>query len=137
MFFGWQARDEHHQVKFGNFKIKREDGPQGKEHVDWSTECGSKTHTGEHQFVPDRSFNPKMYATAGPRCPVKFFQEYLARRPSEMNSEDSPFYLAAIANPASIIWYKKQPLGKKSLGSFMKSMSKAASLMTRHTKHSA
>ena len=80
-----------------------------------------------------------MYAAAGPRCPVKFFREYLARRPPEKNSEGSlsRFFLAAITSPSSIVWYKKQPLGKKSLGSFMKSMSKAASLMTRHTKHSA
>ena len=97
------ARDEHHRVKFGDFKIKIEDGPQGKEYVEWSTERGSKTRTGKHQFVPDRSFNPKMYATAGPRCPVKLFRGYLARRPPEMNSEDCPFYLAAITNPASII----------------------------------
>ena len=136
MFFGWRARDEHHRVKFGDFKIKREDGPQGKEYVEWSTERGSKTRTGENQFVPDSSFNPKMYATAGPRCPVKFFREYLARRPPEMNIEDSPFYLATITNPASIIWYKKHPLGKNSLGSFMKSMSEATGLTTRHTNHS-
>ena len=98
MFFGWRARDEHHRVKFGDFKIKIEDGPQGKEYVEWSTERRSKTRTSEHQFSPDRSFNPKMYATAGPRCPVKLFRGY-----PEMNCEDSPFYLAAITNPASII----------------------------------
>jgi len=53
-----------------------------------------------------------------------------------MNSEDSPFDLAAITNPASIIWYKKQPVGKNLLGSFMKSMSEAAWLTARHTNHS-
>jgi len=36
MFFGWRARDEHHRVKFGDFKIKREDRPQGKEYAEWS-----------------------------------------------------------------------------------------------------
>ena len=136
MFFGWRARDEHHRVKFGDFKIKRETEPQGKQYVEWSTERGSKTRTGENQFVPNRSFNPKMYATAGPRCPVKFFREYLARRPPDMNSEDFLFYLAAITNPTSIIWYEKKPLGKNSLGSFMMSMSEAAGLTTRDTNHS-
>ena len=104
-------------------RLKEKIGPKEKSTLSGLPgERGSKTRTGENQFVPDRSFNPKMYATAGPRCPVKFFREYLARRPPEMNSEDSPFYLAAITNPASIIWYKKQPLGKNSLGTFMKSM---------------
>ena len=136
MFFGWRARDEHHRVKFGDFQIEREEGPQGKEYVEWITERGSKTRTGENDFVPDRSFNPKMYATGGPRCPVHIFKEYLARRPPEMSFSDSPFYLAAIVSPSSEIWYKKQPLGKGSLGSFMKSMSEAAGLTGKHTNHS-
>lgn len=53
-----------------------------------------------------------------------------------MSLPDSPFYLAAIISPSSQIWYKKQPLGKNSLGSFMKSMSEAAGLTGRHTNHS-
>lgn len=92
LFFGWRACDEHHQGKFGDFKIQCEDGLQGKEYVEWITEQGSKTPTGEHVFVPDRPFNPTMYTTGGPRCPARIFKEYLARRPPEMSSSDSPFY---------------------------------------------
>ena len=136
LFFGWRARDEHHRVRFGDFQIKCEDGPQGRDYVEWITERGSKTRTGEHEFVPDRTFNPKMYATGGSRCPVSIFKEYLARRPPEMAAADSPFYLASIVKPSSDIWFKKQPLGKNSLGSFMKSMSEAAGLTGRHTNHS-
>ena len=77
-----------------------------------------------------------MFATDGPRCPVKIFKEYLARRPPEMASADSPLYLASIVKPSSHIWFKKQPLGKNSLGSFMKSMSEAAGLSGKHTNHS-
>jgi len=136
MFFGWRARDEHHRVKYGDIKIKCEDGPEGREYVEWIIERGSKTRTGEHEFVPDRKFNPKMFATDGPRCPVKIFKEYLARRPPEMASADSPLYLASIVKPSSHIWFKRQPLGKNSLGSFMKSMSEAAGLSGKHTNHS-
>ena len=46
LFFGWRARDEHHRVKFGDIQIKREDGPQRREHVEWTTERGSKTRVG-------------------------------------------------------------------------------------------
>ena len=136
MFFGWRARDEHHRVKYGDIKIKCEDGPEGREYVEWIIERGSKTRTGEPEFVPDRTFNPKMFATDGPRCPVKIFKEYLARRPPEMASADSPLYLASIVKPSSHIWFKKQPLGKNSLGSFMKSMSEAAGLSGKHTNRS-
>ena len=136
LFFGWRARDEHHRVKFGDFKINREVGPEEIEYVEWITERGSKTRTGEHEFVPDRAFNPKMCATGGPRCPVRIFKEYLCRRPADMNSRDAPFFLASIPNPASQTWFKKQPLGKNSLGSFMKSMSDTAGLSGRHTNHS-
>ena len=70
LFFGWRAGDEDHRVKFGDFQIKCEDEPKGKEYVEWITERGNKTRTGERDFVADRSFTPKMYATGGPHCPV-------------------------------------------------------------------
>ena len=63
--------------------------------------------------VPDRTFNPKMFATDEPRCPVKIFKEYLAKRPPEMASADSPLYLASIVKASFNIWFKKQSLGKK------------------------
>ena len=110
--------------------------PPRKRDVEWITKRGSKTRTGEHEFVPDRAFNPKMYATGGSRCPVSIFKEYQSRRPPEMAAVDSPFYLAFIVKPSSQIWFKKQPLGKNSLGSFMKSMSETAGLTGRYTKHS-
>ena len=110
--------------------------PQGRDYVEWITERGSKTRTGQHEFVPDRTFNPKMYVTGGSHCPVSIFKEYLARRPPEMAAADSPFYLASLVKPSSNIWFKKQPLGKNSLGSFMKSMSEAAGWTGRHTNHS-
>ncbi|CAH3170923.1 unnamed protein product, partial [Porites evermanni] len=113
MFFGWRARDENHRVKYGDIKIKCEDGPEGREYAEWIIERGSKTRTGEHEFGPDRTFNPKMFATDGPRCPVKILKEYLARRPPEMATT-----------------------GKNSLGSFMKSMREAAGLSEKHTNHS-
>ena len=80
MFFGWRARDEHHRAKYGDIKIKYEYGPEGREYVEWIIERGSKTRTGEHEFVPDRKCNPKMFAIDGPRCPVKIFKEYYTRR---------------------------------------------------------
>ena len=135
--FGWRARDEHRKAKLGDFTVKREEGPQGTEYVEWTIERGSKTRTGEKETVPLRAFNPKMYATGGEKCPVKMFKNYLSRRPVGMRNPEDPFYLATISNPVSQIWFKQQPLGKNSLGTFMKKMCKAAEITGRHTNHSA
>ena len=135
MFFGWRARDEHRRVKFGDFQVKVE-SDQTK-YVEWVTERGSKTRTGESEFVPDRPINPKMFATGGQKCRVFAFEEYVRRRPVEMNSDDAPFYLAAKSKPVSHTWFKKQPLGVNSLGAFMKEMAQAAGLDGRYTNHSA
>ena len=44
-----------------------------------------------------RDFQPKMFATGGPRCPIQFFKTYLAHRPEMQNSV--PFYRSIIENP--------------------------------------
>ena len=83
-------------------------------------------------------------ALSSPKCSllvdhavrVSIIEECLARRPPEMTNADSPFYLASIVKLLSKISFKKQPLGKDSLGSFLKSMSDAARLTGRHTNHS-
>ena len=136
MYFGWRARDEHRRARFGDFQIKQH-GPKQMKYIEWVTERGSKTRTGENEFVPDRPFNPKMFATGGPKCPVFIFEEYVRRRPVDMNYPDAPFYLASIPKPATSTWYKKQPLGANSLGSLMKQMTQAAGLDGRFTNHSA
>ncbi|KAK3741464.1 hypothetical protein QZH41_002863 [Actinostola sp. cb2023] len=74
VYLGWRAQDEYHRVRIGDFEVKTE---EGKEYVEWIKERGSKTRTGEKEFIPDRPFNPKMFATGGPRCPVKLFKELL------------------------------------------------------------
>ena len=134
VYLGWRAQDEHHRVKYGDFQVKTD---EEIEYVEWIKERGSKTRTGVNEFVPDRPFNPKMFASGGSRCPVKLFKEYISRVPPEMKKTESPFYLAAIPKPSSEIWYKRQPLGKHSLAQFMKEMCKAAGIEGRFTNHSA
>ena len=116
------------------YKLNAKNAPK-KESMLSGQLSGSKTRTGEHEFVPNRTFKPKMFATGGSRCLVSIIKKYLARRPPEMTNADSPFYLASIVKLSSKIWFKKQPLGKNSLGSFMKSISDGAGLTGRHTNH--
>ena len=133
--FGWRARDEHRKCCLGDFQINNDEN--NSLYIEWMTERGTKTRTGGKNSVPERQFNPRMYATNDERCPVKIFQEYLERRPQEMQKPTDPFYLAVIQNPRKKVWFKAQPLGEHSLGKFMKSMTEAVNIKGKHTNHSA
>ena len=88
--------------------------------------------------MPERYFNPRMYATnTAKRCPVEIYKSYLERKPASMKQDDSPFYLAYITKPKSFTWYKAAPLGVNYLGNFMKSTAEEANLQGKHTNHSA
>lgn len=137
LHFGWRARDEHRKVQQGDLKLQKEEGETGREYVMWVTERGSKTRTGAKDTMPERYFNPRMYATNTDRCPVKMYKAYLERIPEAMKKPDSPFYLAYISNPKNSVWFKSSPLGINSLGNFMKSMAEKANLPGKHTNHSA
>ena len=137
MYFGLRARAEHHRLQLQDLQVRKNDGPGGAEYVIWLTERGSKTRTGVNETVSDRPFNPRMYATDGRRCPVAYFKKFLACRPPEMQTPESPLYLAAIKDPKSDdMWFKRQQLGENTLGIFMNVMSKAAGLTGRFTNNS-
>ena len=84
-----------------------------------------------------RVIQPKMFATDGPRCPVKLLKTFLSHRPEEMK-RSGPFYLAVIERPKSQVWYKRQRIGIHSINSFMKSMAAQAEIEGKKlTNHSA
>ena len=84
-----------------------------------------------------RVVQPKMFATDGPRCPVKLLKTFLSHRPDEMK-RSGPFYLAVIERPKSQVWYKRQRMGIHSINSFMKSISAQAEIEGKKlTNHSA
>ena len=74
-----------------------------------------------------RVVQPKMFATGGPRCPVKLLKTFLSHRPKEVKN-NGPFYLAVIEHPKSQVWYKWQRMGIHSINSFMKSMAAQAEI---------
>ena len=83
-----------------------------------------------------RVVQPKMFATGGPRCPVKLLKTFLTHRPEEMKS-NGPFYVAVIERPKSQVWYKQQRMGIHSIHSFIKSMASQAQIEgKRLTNHS-
>ena len=134
MHFGWRGRDEHYRVRFGDVLLKTENN---EEYLEWCVERGSKTRDGSNVSVPERQFNPKIFATKTDRCPVSMYKKFLDHRPSNMCNEDDPFYLAVIFNPRTSMWYKSSRLGEKPLGNVLKNMAKAAGFNKKISNHSA
>ena len=107
-------RQEHHQPKFGDFKIV---STSAGKYVEWSVERLRKI------LASERKFNPKMWATNHEeRCPLMLFEEDIAHRPSAMCLADSPFWLAINYNPSNGKFLKSQKMGIKKINGFMKAM---------------
>ena len=66
-----------------------------------------------------------MFATGGPRCPVKLLKTFLSHRPEEIESS-GPIYLAVIERPNSQVWYKRQRMGIHNINSYLRSMADQA-----------
>jgi len=73
--------------------------------------------------------------------PVQAYHLYASKRPEQIKSDDSPFYLAInytrVAN-SSKPWFKAAPMGSNKLNSLMKTMAEKAGLNAENlTNHSA
>ena len=95
----------------------------GEEFLEYS-ERQTKTRTGEnHRDI--RQIKPKMFAVPeSERDPVAVYKLCAAKkRPSEMNRDNAPFYLAVNTcknQDSSKPWFKKSAVGLHKLNSLMK-----------------
>ena len=133
LHFGFRARDESRRLKWGDVKLCG-DEENGGEFLVWQSERGSKTRNGNGQ---QRAFNPVAEATNGERCPIRFYKEFMKRRPESMKDPEAPFFLAINhkRKPENPVWYQKSPLGKNEIGKFLSKqrktqVSKATSVIT-------
>ena len=75
----------------------------------------------------------RMYEKPGPLCPVKSFELYL----SKLHPELEFLWQRPKDNPSeNDSWYCKVPLGKTTIGNFMKELSRTANLSQNYTNHS-
>ena len=111
------------------------DEANGGQFLVWQFERGSKTRNGNGQ---QRAFNPTAEATNGERCPVRFYKEFLKRRPDPMKHPEAPFFLAVNhkRKPENPVWYQKAPLGKNEIGKFLSKAAKRAGIEGNITNHS-
>ena len=115
--FRFRARDESRRQKWGDVKLSREEA-NGGQCLIWESERGSKTRNGNGQ---QRAFNPIAKQQNGERCPVRFYKEFVKRRPDAMKDPEAPFFLAINhkRKPENPVWYQKAPLGKNEIGKFL------------------
>ena len=134
LHFGLRGCQEHHSMQVEDFTTSKDD--QGLEYLTFE-ESLTKTRQGGLR-KKRRVVQPKMFATGGPRCPVRIFRSFLVHRPEDLRYK-GPFYLAVIENPTSVIWYKAQRMGVNTINTFMKRMSAEGNLdlqgrkLTNHT----
>jgi len=134
MYFGLRGFQEHYDLKWNDIELK--ETSDGKQYLEY-TERVSKTRNGESSNN-ERKIKPKAYATGTETCPVRAYLSYKEHRPREMRQDESPFYLAIIHKPSSVLWYKNSRMGQNKLQSILKDMAKYAGLTTPNiSNHSA
>ena len=135
LHFGMRSREEHHNILVQDFEIQFDDA--GRKFLTFQ-EGLTKCRNGGLNFKPRLIF-PKMYATGGDRCPVRFFEKYIERRPPSLKNV-GPFYLGVIDNPKEKTWYKTTPMGVHTINNLVKNMKEKTSLKDsskKLTNHSA
>ena len=123
LHLGMRGRDEHYKLLYSDFEEKTT--TDGMMFIEFS-ERNTKTRTGGSSDA--HPFKSKMWSTPNDleHCPVR---KYLSKRPSQMCTPDSPFYLAVNHHPADgQPWYKRQRMGKNKLGLIMKSLTTQGNL---------
>ncbi|XP_031421049.1 uncharacterized protein LOC105908810 isoform X2 [Clupea harengus] len=130
LHFGLINRDESRKLCWGDVELQLDE--DGRELLVWLSERGTKNRKGQ-EIGHGRAFQPKVYATGTNRCPIMMYKMFKSHRPGEMNSQDSPFFLALRHNRKldSHIWYKKAPLGKNEIGKFMQQAAGRSGLAQR------
>ena len=130
LHFGLINRDKSRKLCWGDVELQLDE--DGRELLVWLSERGTKNRKGQ-EIGHGRAVQPKVYATGTNRCPIMMYKMFKSHRPGEMNSQDSPFFLALRHNRKldSHIWYKKAPLGKNEIGKFMQQAAGRSGLAQR------
>ena len=114
--FGTRGCQEHHQLRVEDLKFVCD--PQGKTmFVEW-VECPTKTRQGGLRKM-DHRLPQKLFVTDDERCPVRFLEQIISKRPKCLKSA-GPLYLRPLQKPQPDVWYSCQPAGVHKINSFMR-----------------
>ena len=112
--FRLRGRQEDHSMRVEDFYFRKDE--TGASYIVYAEGLSKTRQSGLHK--KSRLQLPKMFETQSERCPVKLFQKYLSKRPVGIE-KSGPFYLQALLNPLTNIWYKKTSMGTNSVNSMM------------------
>ena len=136
--FGFRGCKEHRDMTWGDVKLHKT--ASGEEYLKYN-ERQTKTCTLGGNTRDVRKVPPKIFSVPGnERDPIAVYKLFAEQRPAEMNSDDSPFYLAvnnlkkleSLSNKALL---KKAPASVNKLNLIMKNMAEKAGL-AKFTNHS-
>lgn len=117
--FGYRARDESRKLCFGDIVLCRDS--DGQRYLEWDTERGSKTRTGEKMSSHQRAFNPKAYETGSWDCPVATYTKNFANTAQQMQKCQTHHSFLLLSNhhkQRMIFGSSRVLLGKTSLENF-------------------
>ena len=128
--FARRGRENLRELKPSYFAFKSDDS--GREYAELKVNESTKNH----QTHDEHTQKQRMYATYQVNCPVKTLKLYL----SKLNKDANSFYCKIVNkkdfSKSDDIWYTTAPVGRNTLGNFMKVISKKLNLSHDYTNHS-
>lgn len=136
--FATRGCQEHHQIMIEDLKFVKNAITGQTEYVEW-VEGLTKTRQGG-LTKRDRRVPQRAYATQESRCPVRFLEKLVAKRPEEMKNSGA-LYLTPRKklHEDADVWYSSTPVGVNTIDKYMKAMAQLAGLTKtgkKFTNHS-
>ena len=126
--FGMRTGVEMHDLRWGDIEVGCDS--DGTKFLIYKQERQTKTRTGLNPRDV-RKLKPKAYETPEipDRCPVALYELYSSKRPEEMKTPDSPFFLSINSYPKKDgQYYKKCAMGINKIYAIMKDMKENAGI---------
>jgi hypothetical protein len=136
--FCLRGGQEHRDMKFSQLKREVVTVDNSPKVCYVYTEYGSKNRSGGLKQVNMGNKVVRRFESPGDRCHVSFLDTYFMKVPQEALDKDN-FYLRPLAKtPEDHLapWFSKIPLGRNTLATMMKSISKKANLAESFSNHS-
>lgn len=128
--FGTRGCQEHHQLRVEDLKFIRNTSGETI-FVEW-VEGLTKTRQGGLNKM-ERRLPQKLFAQGGDRCPVKFLELLISKRPESLK-DTGPLYLRPLDCPREDVWYSSQPVGVRTIDTYMKNMAMLGKLDATNKK---
>ena len=128
--FARRGRENLREMKRNNFKFKKDD--IGREYAEFDINEATKNH----QNFDDRTQKQLMYATGKVNCPVNCLKFYISKLDPTANSLYCKPIIRKSFSADDNVWYTAVPIGKNTLGNYMKIISSKLKLSQSYTNHS-